>query len=102
MNLNNGGHIYVISHPSFKFYGSNVYKIGCSKNPKNRIKKFRTSLVGNIELVYESEFVSNKLKVEKLIFEKLKENRLQTNREFFNLELDNIVTTIKETIQELK
>jgi hypothetical protein len=89
------GYIYVMHNEQF---GKNVYKIGCSKNPNVRIKDFRTSYVNPPVLKYLSNKVDNKLETEKIVFEKLKDYRIKDNREFFNLELKEIINTIENLI----
>ena len=89
------GYIYVMHNEQF---GKNVYKIGCSKNPNIRIKDFRTSYVNPPVLKYLSNKVDNKLETEKIVFEKLKDYRIKDNREFFKLELKEIINTIENLI----
>jgi len=96
--INNGtenydpGYIYVMHNEQF---GENVYKIGCSKNPNVRIKDFRTSYINPPILKYLSNKVYNKLETEKIVFEKLKNYRIKNNREFFNIELKEIINIIE-------
>ena len=86
--------IYVIEFETYP----NIYKIGCSRNIKNRIKQIKADslLLGTTNVVYQKEFQDFK-RAEKVIHELLKEYRVQGNREFFKADLDRI----KETIDSL-
>ena len=91
---NNCGYIYVMYNTSF---GENVYKIGCSKNPKNRLLDYTTSYLDQSIIKYTSFKFYNKFIAEKHIFELLKDYRIKPNREFFNLPLNEIIDKINTT-----
>ena len=84
--------VYVIE---FDIYPG-IYKIGCSGNIQNRLKSFKkdSAILGEVKLVYKKEFVDYQ-KAEKEIHEILDSFRVQKNREFFKLELKEIIETIE-------
>ena len=90
------GHLYVMYNDSFQFHGKNVYKVGCSKNPQNRIKNFTTSYPTPSKFEYISKEINNKLKAEKHLFSLIDNSRLQNNREFFKIDLDVLIKEIKK------
>ena len=55
-NSKNHGHIYIFKNAMFSTLGENIYKVGCSSNPKPSI------------LLYTSQKFINKLKAEKHLF----------------------------------
>lgn len=91
-----GGYIYVLHNPAFEMYGDNVYKIGCSLDPRKRKKDFSTMYVSASTIVYVSPKFPNKLQAERKLFELMKEYRFVGNREFFDLELDKIIENVKK------
>ena len=74
--------IYVIE---FEIYPG-IYKIGCSRNIKNRVKQIKTDslILGNVEVMYQKEFQDFQ-KAETLIHNLLADYRVQENREFFKV-----------------
>lgn len=93
--MTKGGYIYVLHNPAFETYGEHVYKIGCSVNPERRKKDFSTMYVSGSNIVYTSKFFPNKLKAEKYLFDILEVDRYTKNREFFDVDIDTIVRSIK-------
>ena len=83
--------IYVIE---FEIYPG-IYKIGCSRNIKNRVKQIKTDslILGNVEVMYQKEFQDFQ-KAETLIHSLLAEYRVQENREFFKVDIDKIKKVI--------
>ena len=90
--LKEDGFLYVLYNEMF---GENIYKVGCSKDPKSRLKNFVTGYLKPSKLLYVSQKFDNKLVAEKKLFKSLNEYRLEENREFFKLELNLIIENIK-------
>lgn len=80
--------IYVIH---FENDDKNVYKIGYTSNLDKRLKQFKTSHVGKIDVVRFYIVTNNPRKVEDILHWRLRKNRIYYNQEFFKLDdLDNI------------
>jgi hypothetical protein len=86
------GYIYVLHNDMF---GPNVYKIGCSANPERRLKDYSTAYVNPCSLKYVSKLFDYKYNAEKKIFKLIDKYRIRSNREFFNLELDELINNIQ-------
>lgn len=78
----------------FKFYGKDVYKIGVTKNIKQRGTSFSTSYIEPVEFVFISKIFNNKYDIENKVHKILGGYRINKNREFFQVPLDIIKTTI--------
>ena len=87
------GNLYILWNPMFD---EDVYKLGCSKNPDQRLKGYSTSYQKPSEFKYVSKLFPNKLEVEKILFKLLKNYRMEKNREFFKINIDNAINTIKD------
>ena len=92
---NSQGYLYILYNESFSYYGDDVYKIGWSIDPKNRINGYRTSFVGTCKFLYISQPFSDGYKAERLLFYLLRRERLKKNREFFCISLDRCIAIIK-------
>ena len=79
--------IYVVE---FEIYPG-IYKIGCSRNIKNRVKQIKADslILGNVEIVCQKEFQDFQ-KAEILIHSLLAKYRVQGNREFFKVNINKI------------
>lgn len=90
------GHLYCLFNKMYKAYGDNVYKLGHTSNPAKRITDYMTSYIDDSEYKYVSERrFENSLKAERILFFLLRRNRLRKNREFFSVNIDDIIETIK-------
>jgi hypothetical protein len=92
----NTGYIYILHNDMFQHYGSNVYKIGCSNYPHKRLLDFTTSYPLPSKIIYISTQFEDKLKAEKTLFKLIKPYRMEKNREFFQLELEEIIENINK------
>jgi len=93
IKTNNSGFVYLIKSGIY-------YKIGISRDPKQRIKNLQTSTPLKVKKIIVKE-VENYLRIEEDLHEKFKEKRVR--REWFNLNKED-VSTIKSilTSQEIK
>jgi hypothetical protein len=94
----NIGHIYIIYNRLFE---KDVYKVGCSKNPQDRLKAYTTPYPTPCDIKYISEKFNNKLKAEKYLFNLLVNHRVESNREFFKINLEKLIEFIKITEQNV-
>lgn len=95
--MNNYGYIYIFYNEAFE---KDSYKIGCTKNVKNRLGTFRTSYLKPCEVKFISKKVNNYKKFEQKCFDALKNYRMASNREFFKGDL-NVFINIIESLYEL-
>jgi hypothetical protein len=85
------GYLYVFYNESFvKSYGEGVYKLGRTKNLKNRISTYNTSFIKDSEYVLTSRLFKNSIKAENVLFFLLRKFRIRDKREFFKIELDEL------------
>ncbi len=96
----NTGYLYVLYNSVFKEYGENIYKLGRTNNLENRMKSYTTSYIDPSTFLYKSKQFEDCIKTERILFFLLRQYRIKDKREFFNLNLDLIITTIKK-IEEL-
>jgi hypothetical protein len=90
------GHLYCLYNKMYQTYGNNIYKLGHTCNPAKRINDYMTSYIEESEYKYVSERrFENSLKAERILFFLLRRNRVKKNREFFSLQVDDIIDTIK-------
>lgn len=99
------GYLYCLWNRMFLSYGSNVFKLGRTSCLESRINNYTTSYIDPSEYKYTTNRVFvNSLQAERLLFFLLRRNRVRKNREFFNLDLEVIIDTMKkiETISDEK
>ncbi len=77
-------------------FDQDVYKVGCSKNPHQRLKGYSTSYQKPSEFKYVSKRFPNKMEVEKILFKLLENHRMEKNREFFKINIDDLIKTITD------
>ena len=90
------GYLYCMYNEMYEYYGEHVYKLGETKEFKNRQCGYTTSYVKPLELKFISKKLRNKTVGEKILFYLLKNYRLVKNREFFKCELSIIRTKFTE------
>ena len=93
------GYLYVLHHDSFTHYGTDVYKLGLTINPKQRIKNYITGFIEAPKYAYVSSQFYNCKKAEKVLFYLLQAQRMKDNREFFQVPLDRSIAVIKQLEQ---
>ena len=90
------GHLYCLFNKMYQTYGDNIFKLGHTSNPSKRITDYMTSYIDDSEYKYVSNRrFENSLKAERILFFLLRRNRLRKNREFFCLDVNDIIDTIK-------
>jgi hypothetical protein len=97
----NSGFLYILYNELYKSYGPNVYKVGRSVNLKNRMNSYTTPFIDPSKYLYVSRKFDDSVKAERVLFYLLKVYRIRDQREFFDLALDSIITTIKR-LENLK
>lgn len=88
--------IYCIWNIIYQYYGKNIHKLGCSYNADKRLTQYTTSYIEPSKLLYKSNFLSNKMLAESILFDKLNDYRVSSHREFFNCDIEIIKSTINE------
>jgi hypothetical protein len=96
MSENMKGYLYCMWNKAFLNYGKDVYKLGRTSNINNRMNSYATSYIDNCECKYVSaRLFTNSMEAEKLLFFLLRKYRIKKSREFFSVELDMAINTIK-------
>lgn len=99
--LDNNGYIYVLYNEMFKIYGEHIKKIGKAKDINKRLKGYTTSYITPPIILYRSNICKNYSLAESCIFTKIKDKRIKPNREFFNIELNEVIEIIDKTIDDI-
>lgn len=95
----NAGFIYILRNPSF---GKNVFKIGLTRdNVDERANQLSKTSVPDKFYNAQEWSVKDCVKAEKIIHEKLKNYRTDPRREFFTIDYNKAIMTIKEVIDEI-
>ena len=97
-SVSNGssGYLYVLYHHTFQQYGPDVYKLGMTINPKQRLQGYTTAFADECEFKYVSDKFHNCSKAEKVLFYLLRSERLNKKREFFQLSLHRCIKMIQQ------
>ena len=80
--------VYVLHNPMFLHYGTNVYKVGYTQDPNERIKGFSTGYVEPSVMVYYKQVSSQQCEFK--LHKMMSKYRMSENREFFNCPLSMI------------
>lgn len=91
------GVIYVLWNPMFAHYGE-CYKIGRSRNIKQRLTQYTTVYPEKSEVKFLSEIRQDVCALEKAIHKRLNEFRMSSQREFFKCNIEFIISTINHMI----
>ncbi len=89
------GYLYILFNSIFSQYGNDVYKLGRTNNLNNRLKNYTTSFIEPSTFLYTSRVFHSSIKAERILFFILRKQRIREKREFFNIQLDNAISTIK-------
>jgi len=92
------GNLYIMWNPMFE---QDKFKIGCSKNPDQRLLAYSTSYSEKSEFKYVSKIFPDKNFAETKLFNKLKEFRVNQKREFFKIPLNSAIECIKSIEDEI-
>jgi len=90
------GYLYILFNSIFKQYGENVYKLGRTNNLNNRLKNYTTSFIDPSSYLYTSRVFHSSIKAERILFFILRKQRIRDKREFFHIQLENAISTIKK------
>jgi hypothetical protein len=94
---NNEGYLYIIYNPIF---AKDVYKLGRTNNLKTRLRSYVTGYIEPSKYLYTTKMFKDCVKAERILFFLLRKNRIREQREFFELNIDIIINTIK-TLENL-
>ena len=99
---NKTGYFYVMYNEVFKHYGDNVYKLGRSIDLKHRLCQYTTSYLQPSKFVFSIKIERGCNIFEQYVFEELKHKRMRTRREFFDAELEEIISIVKRCHNEFE
>ena len=90
------GYIYILTHKSY----DGCIKISRTNNLNRRMKTHSCSHIINPTMTYTIKTINYKI-AEKLIHQRLRQYKIKckTGCEFFNINLDHTIDTIKEIIE---
>ena len=102
--LTKQGHVYVISN--IGSFGKDVYKIGMTRRlkPEDRVKELGDASVPFPFDVHAMIFCENAPELESRLHKKFaarRVNKINTRKEFFRIELDEIIDAVQEVDEEL-
>lgn len=89
------GYLYILFNSIFKQYGEDIYKLGRTNNLNNRLKNYTTSFIDASSYLYTSRVFHSSIKAERILFFVLRKQCIRDKREFFNIQLENAISTIK-------
>lgn len=91
------GYLYCLWNRMFLAYGEHVYKLGRTSCLESRLGNYVTSYIEPSEYKYTTNRIfENSCHAERLLFFLLRRYRIKRNREFFNIELKNVIDTMKK------
>jgi hypothetical protein len=90
------GYIYILTHPSY----NGCIKISRTNNLTRRLSNHSCSHIESPIMIYTKECLNYKI-AELLIHQRLRKHKIncKSSREFFNINLDYAIDTIKEIIE---
>lgn len=91
-SANNEGYLYIVHNPIF---AKDVYKLGRTNNLKTRLRSYVTGYIEPSKYLYTTKMFTDCVKAERILFFLLRNNRIREQREFFELNIDIIINTIK-------
>jgi hypothetical protein len=92
------GYIYVLYNEMFDLYGTDVFKVGKTKDLAKRLSSYRTCYIKQVEIKFLSDLCIDHHLCEKIIFDRLQKYRLVSNREFFKINIEKLVKQIEEVV----
>ena len=85
------GWLYCLYNECFSSYGSTVYKLGRTKNLKQRLQHYRTGYIKPSHFIHiSSRHFRDSRKAESILFFILRSYRVTKKREFFNIHDETI------------
>lgn len=98
---NHPGYLYILHNECYKYYGKEFFKLGRTKDPKQRMNGYRTPFVDKSKFLYISTTnFEDSIAAEHILFSILKSYRIHPKREFFNCSLQLAIDTI-QTLESL-
>lgn len=97
-NEDKEGYIYILFNIIYTLYGTNVFKLGKTKNLEKRINGYTTAYLDPSKIIYKSKLVKDRHIAENILFDMLIKFRLRKNREFFTLSQDEIILAIDKVV----
>ena len=91
------GYLYILKNASF---AADVYKLGMTKNPKQRLRSYVTCFVDKSDFMYISSLFHDCYKAEQVLFHLLRANWLRDNREFFKVPFEQAKSCIHDLEQK--
>ena len=89
------GYLYCLYNKCFNEYGDNVYKLGRTKNLKQRLNHYTTGYIdASIYVHISNRKFKNSKKAESILFFILRNYRVRQRREFFNTTEEKIIYTM--------
>ncbi len=99
------GYLYVLYHDTFQQYvdthvscaneEQEVYKLGWTIDPQQRLKDYTTSFLTPCKFLFVSGQFEDGYRAERILFYLLRRERLSKYREFFNVSLDRVIAIIQ-------
>lgn len=90
------GNLYILYHETFQQYGEDIYKIGRSVDPKDRMRNaYTTPFLTDAKYLYVSQPFADVERAEKILFYILRRERIREQREFFKIEVEQATKIIK-------
>ena len=77
-----------------------MYKLGRTNNLKTRLRSYVTGYIEPSKYLYTTKMFKDCVKAERILFFLLRKYRIREQREFFELNIDRIINTIK-TLENL-
>ena len=77
------------------------FKIGKTNDIHQRMKAYTTCFIRPCEITFLSEKCKNYTFAEGLLFRRLNKYRIVKNREFFKVEIDEIIDVIETVINDI-
>ena len=99
------GFLYCMWNKMFSSYGQDVYKLGRTSCLEARLNNYTTSYIEPCEYKYTTNRVfQNSIYAERVMFFLLRRFRIKKNREFFKVDLDTVIDTMRklETMSDEK
>jgi hypothetical protein len=91
------GYLYCMWNKMFSTYGEDVYKLGRTSCLEGRLNNYVTSYIEPCEYKYTTNRVfQNSIYAERVMFFLLRRFRIKKNREFFRVDLETVIETMKK------
>lgn len=90
------GYLYILHNECYKYYGKDFFKLGRTKDPRQRMNGYRTPFVDKSKFLYVSATIfEDSIAAEFILFSILNSYRIHPKREFFNCSVQLAVDAIQ-------